>query len=791
VKDDLQYIARVTRTRLRRRYRQGKYYADRFARMTADQIRAFVRRVRRSFRAKLLLLLIAAIFIPTTIAGIYLGIRLTDQINKAFSQQLDTELTTFGMMLQNEWEGLHSVLVRLATDNTVQKNIQFETGFIQRYLNEQRSVSQLDWLFLHEAHIPNVTSGEMGDTLLYHLEQGRPQLIVRDADRSYLSSTVAIVVEGDTLGLLTGGVALGDRQSNLQSIFNSDKDRPVIWWKGDPITLSRSTQALNVSEPTTEGFLQEQSITDPSLVGISRTVAVDGGRLKLSIYRNVDSFQATMRNTVWAIIATLGVIVVLFIYIGLRMVNTISRPLNALTGYTRGLISDNFEPAATKRLSELSQTSTDEIGELASAFQSMQQQLEQYIEDLKSATERQERINSELRIARNIQMNMLPGEEEREAFETAFHVDTAIRPARQVGGDLYDLFPIGNHHYAVVIGDVADKGVPAALFMAMSKTLVRAITMLEHQQRGEDVQPHRILEQMGRELQRNNKMFMFVTLFLGIVDTKNEVLKYASAGHNPPVWIPQGELAQWLEQEHGVPLGIRKQPRYQAQSVPFGSGDRLLLYTDGIVEAENPQEEFFGEEPFLTVVNHWLEDSNEDEKLLDLIQQQVSEFTSGKEQSDDQTLLLLQRKPVPGERNANEEMQPTRQDKLEEVFEVLQDYLAEESLEEQVAHDLSLIVEEYVVNLLKYGFNDEQNPHIEVSFENVDEVIQVEVTDNAAAFNPNQVSVAALKERSASREPGKHGLVIIHSLAESIDYESQSNGNRCVIRYKNQDSTGA
>jgi sigma-B regulation protein RsbU (phosphoserine phosphatase) len=524
---------------------------------------------------------------------------------------------------------------------------------------------------------------------------------------------------------------------------------------------------------------------------MSERVGVGGHSLTLSVYRQVDTYQATIRSSIVAISITLLVIMVLFMYIGLSMVNTIARPLRALTDYTRTLVADTIQPRAGERVRRIRQQSTDEVGELANAFETMQVRLDQYIQDLKQATEEQERLNSELRIARDIQMNMLPGADQRAAFEPEFQVAADIRPARQVGGDLYDLFPIGDHQYALVIGDVADKGIPAALFMAMSKTLVRAVSMLEYQRTGGEVQPHRILKQIAGELRRNNEMFMFVTLFLGIVDTRINSLKYTSAGHPPAMLIRQGNHPEWLSQEHGVPLGIQAAPDYTEQTISFEPGDTLILYTDGILEAENASGGFFGEERMMQAMKRARQDEMNPESIRRNLVEQVTGFAGGYEQSDDQTLLIIQR-------DGTEEFSSSQNDnkihievgenngEVRKVLDVLEEFSALHTLPEEAEHDLSLILEEYIANLTKYGFLREQNPWLQVSMKQQGQAIQLEIQDNGQPFDLNQSPMEELKQRSAAEHPGEHGLLIIRSLAASVDYNRKTDHNECVIRYRYQ-----
>ncbi len=207
-----------------------------------------------------------------------------------------------------------------------------------------------------------------------------------------------------------------------------------------------------------------------------------------------------------------------------------------------------------------------------------------------------EHIHKELRLASEIQRSMLPRQSVLAAVAGRLEVDATLEPARTVGGDLYDFFVTPAGRLCFLVGDVSDKGVPAALFMARTVDIVRVITRLTGGEGRADPDPAWILGQANGELCENNESGMFVTLFLGILDPDSGELRYCNAGHVAPRLRREGEGIIPLEGRRSPPLGVRRNVSYAATTVSLRAGDALFVCTDGITEAENAANELFGEE---------------------------------------------------------------------------------------------------------------------------------------------------------------------------------------------------
>jgi sigma-B regulation protein RsbU (phosphoserine phosphatase) len=212
-----------------------------------------------------------------------------------------------------------------------------------------------------------------------------------------------------------------------------------------------------------------------------------------------------------------------------------------------------------------------------------------------------------------------------------------MTPAKEVGGDFYDFFVVEEGKLAVAIADVSGKGVPAALFMMVVKTLVK------NQGLSGD-EPRKLLENVNNRLCENNEAGMFATLFIGILDMKRNVLEYANAGHNPPVVLRDGR-AFFLPARPGIALGVVENMEFAAQETPFEEGDLLLLYTDGVTEAMNEEEELFGNDRLMELLSAKAEETASEtvspEGLIETLRGAIGSFAGDAEQADDITMLAL------------------------------------------------------------------------------------------------------------------------------------------------------
>ncbi|WP_343032230.1 SpoIIE family protein phosphatase [Allochromatium palmeri] len=327
-----------------------------------------------------------------------------------------------------------------------------------------------------------------------------------------------------------------------------------------------------------------------------------------------------------AIVGSLGLGLSLLVV--LSIAGSISRPLRVLADSTERIAKSDFDAP----LPEVQRG--DEVGQLTESFAAMRTALRQHIEWLRTTTAAKERIESELAIARDIQMSILPKLFPPIPNRDEFDLRALIVPAREVGGDFYDFFPLDKDRLCFLIADVSGKGVPAALFMAVTKTLIKS-TARDRQD------PAEILTQVNAELAADNASNMFVTVFCGVLDARTGALEYVNAGHNPPVLIGTGgQSPRWLKGTPQLLLGIMEGVVYRSASLRLAPGERLLLYTDGVTEAMNGQDEFYSEVRLLDTLES--EPQPDLVSLLAMLLERVQSFAGETPQSDDITLLAIE-----------------------------------------------------------------------------------------------------------------------------------------------------
>jgi sigma-B regulation protein RsbU (phosphoserine phosphatase) len=344
-----------------------------------------------------------------------------------------------------------------------------------------------------------------------------------------------------------------------------------------------------------------------------------------------------------SVIVLLLVLIIGILIISLLFSRTLTRPLKTLSRYTQELSRRDFTSSdSCSFLDELLTVARrgDEVGELAQAFQRMETELETLIENLKKTTTAKERMESELNIGREIQMSMIPLIFPPFPDRKEIVIYGTMEPAREVGGDFYDFFFIDEDWFSFCIGDVSGKGVPAALFMAVTKTLIKS-------RAADDYSPVSIITRVNDELSQDNIEAMFVTIFIGILNTKTGELLYTNAGHNPPYLKRKDGSIKRFDQIHGPAVGAMSGLAYEESKICLSKEDIILLYTDGITEAMDRAQNFFSEERLADILSSLGDISAED--VVNYTVSEVKRFEDGTDQVDDITILSVQFLGIPEE----------------------------------------------------------------------------------------------------------------------------------------------
>jgi sigma-B regulation protein RsbU (phosphoserine phosphatase) len=441
----------------------------------------------------------------------------------------------------------------------------------------------------------------------------------------------------------------------------------------------------------------------------------------------------------------------------------ITRPLAALATASSELARGKLDttlPAARGR---------DEVATLVRSFHVMREDLQNYIDDLEAATASRSRLEGELAAARDIQMSMLPQGGEAMETDPAFRLWATVIPAKSVGGDLYTYHHRDGLLY-IAVGDVSDKGVPAALFMA------RAISFIQ-QWMGSGIDPTEAMALINNLLEEGNDNCMFLTLFLGVLDLESLELRFASGGHTEPALLRNGRPLT-LAQDSGAALGLARDQGFTLNRVQLQAGDRLALWTDGIDEAFNTQREMFGLprllEAFLAGGNRQIEDAGT--AILGAVQ----DFSSGTSQSDDITLLLLE---IPAADLSAERHQrdfTLGQQLVSRVLGWLESILPGVDLPTEATMEMQLVAEEIVTNVDKYaGLGAADSIDVTVEISAGEWVLQV--ADGGKPFNP--LVDAVRSELGADIDSAGIGGLGVHLITRLTDRQSyRRSDGRNVLR---------
>ena len=469
-------------------------------------------------------------------------------------------------------------------------------------------------------------------------------------------------------------------------------------------------------------------------------------------------------------------IFVILMIIGLIIVSFVCR--SAIRRGTKPItqFAESADEIASGNLSaELPTIKTkDEMLRLHNSFKTMQKSLIQQVEETKTANEEKGRIESELNIARGIQMSMLPKTFPPFPDRNDVEIYGQQNPAKEVGGDLYDFY-IRDEKLFFCIGDVSGKGVPASLVMAVTRTLFRTISFKE-------AQPERIMFGINNAMADNNESNMFVTLFLGVLDLPTGRLRYCNAGHNSPLLIGDQRIGL-LPCSPNVPLGVMPDWKFNQQETTIDLGTCIFLYTDGLTEAENIQHEQFTEERMIDVTK---ESSHQPQQLIEQMINAVHQFVGNAEQSDDLTMLAIQY-TKPQEKDMKLQRSITLPNDIEEVPQLAAfvDEVCEiVGFDMSTTMSLNLALEEAVVNVMSYAYPSGTTGNVNIEAMANDKRLKFVISDWGTPFDPTAEKEVDTTLSAEERPIGGLGIHLVRQIMDSINYERIDGMNVLTLRKK-------
>ena len=418
----------------------------------------------------------------------------------------------------------------------------------------------------------------------------------------------------------------------------------------------------------------------------------------------------------------------------------------------------------------------DEIKDLADSFSKMYHEVGEYIEKLEKVTAEKERIGAELTLASDIQAHMLPCIFPAFPDYDEFDIYATMTPAKEVGGDFYDFFMTDEKHLAFVMADVSGKGVPAALFMVIAKTLIK-----NYAQMGQE--PGQVFTTVNRLLCDGNDAGLFVTAWIGILDLESGLLKYANAGHNPPLIKKAGGQFEYLRSRPGFVLAGMDTTRYRQSEMVLNPGDRIFLYTDGVTEATDSSQQLYGEDRLESLLNRCQADTAE-EMLADL-KNDIDSFVCEAPQFDDITMLMLDFKKRKAGEGMTERLFPADDSALNDVLAFAEEELEKAECPPKAMMQLTVAIEEVFVNVAHYAYPDEEGQvSFGIAFDSESRSITFRIADKGIAFNPLEKPDPDITLSAEEREIGGLGIFICKKTMDEIGYARENGENILTMTKK-------
>ncbi len=387
------------------------------------------------------------------------------------------------------------------------------------------------------------------------------------------------------------------------------------------------------------------------------------------------------------------------------------------------------------------------------------------------------RMQEELNVGRDIQRSMLPRVFPAFPDRREIELYAVLEPALEVGGDLYDFFLVDDHRLCFVIGDVSGNGVPAALFMAMTKIMVKTLA-------ASDPSPASIVTHVNDALSADNDSCMFVTLYLGILNLRDGTCLTTNAGHNPPLLKRQDGPFEWLTARDGPLVGAMPGIAFKETTFQLGPGDELFLYTDGVTEADNRRRELFGNDRLKRVLTHSQAISVVD-RLGDVMHA-VRTFAGETPQADDITMLGLRYHGVAPSDVADRVFRQTIPNQLMAIPDLqmaFEQYVAQWEGAKPLIPTLNMALDDLLNNVVQYAFPHDPTEHqIEVDGEVRDEWVIFTITDDGIPFNPLTVAPPDLSLLLHEREIGGLGIHLVRSMFDEVSYHRNVGRNVLTVK---------
>ena len=411
--------------------------------------------------------------------------------------------------------------------------------------------------------------------------------------------------------------------------------------------------------------------------------------------------------------------------------------------------------------------SNEEFASLSDDINSTVSTLKRYIAEAAA------RIDKELEYAKQIQISALP---KNFPVDEDYDLYAQMIAAKEVGGDFYDFYKLNDNTIAFLVADVSGKGIPAAMFMMTAKTIIKDLA-----ESGLPV--NEIFTKANEKLCENNESGMFVTAWMGILDTTTGNLQFANAGHNPPLLLRSSGSFEYLKTRAGFVLAGMEGINYRVGELTLGQGDRLFLYTDGVTEATDIENKLYGEGRLLEYFNANAEVKAKD--LLPMLKANIDEFVGEAPQFDDITMLMFDYKPKKGEEQMTERIFPAKTDELTNVLGFVEETLEGYECPMKMQTAICVAIEEVFVNVAHYAYGEgEGDVSFAIGFDPQSRLATFRMADKGTPFDPLQKPDPDITLSAENREIGGLGIFITKKTMDMVTYTYENGENILIMKKK-------
>ena len=651
---------------------------------------------------------------------------------------------------QKRW---YCIYVYRNKNNEIVPDEQFETPEYD-YLNKS-------W---YKEIFPNVTKeNNVAWSLPYYEKEGSNTLMVTAGAGIYDSNNMrfGISTVDWEISSIIKSVSEMKPTPNSFALFGDEDDNSIIA-STDPY-MDNSTllgKPLNTLPWYNENLINITYFDYHGQKFIPYVKHLDNGMILIICIPKCELFHYLMKHVIilLSVFILISLMISWLLYFGLK--KNIDKPIEKLTDIAHKIGAGNLN-------TEIKIEKPLEFAELAQTFDNM-------AKDIKNITKERQSIESELSLAKEIQASSLPNVFPPFPDRKEFDIFAGMEPAKEVGGDFYDFYFIDDNNFMFLIADVSGKGVPAALFMMTTKTLINYIAQSV-------MSPEEMIETINHKICENNKQGFFITMLAGIVNIKTGKITFINCGHNPPLVKHKNGKFQYLKLESNIVLGAFDGAKFAIAEGMLEKGDTIFVYTDGITEAINSNGEQYGEERLLETMNNIPDENIKD--ISDKLKINVKEFAQGVAQSDDMTVLIFRYEGSENnnpEQNANENCRIYNGIANKENYKHYLSWLYESCnfwhLTDNMKSRLELISEELYTNIFSYAYPENEGK-IEVTLIRENSAITCIFRDKGIPYNPLEKPDPDIEFPPEKRDAGGLGIFMVKNTVDEIDYEYEDECN--------------